>query len=178
MAGLVEQALTDATHALMERDSALAQRVIDGDDVIDQLEVEIDATPERAWSALTEEIDRWWLPDFRATGDKSTVTLEAKPGGLLLESHPSGTQLIWYTVQMVQPGSTLYLIGHTAPDWGGPSVSMLKLALSECDGGTLLTISDSILGRVSESHLTNVNDGWNLLFGTGFKEHVERGLEA
>lgn len=42
MAGLVEQALTDATRALMERDSALAQQVIEGDDAIDQLEVEID----------------------------------------------------------------------------------------------------------------------------------------
>jgi len=42
MAGLVEQALTDATRALMERDSVLAKTVIDGDDTIDQLEVEID----------------------------------------------------------------------------------------------------------------------------------------
>ncbi len=42
MAGLVERALSDAGKALVERDSALAQKVIDGDDEIDQLEVEID----------------------------------------------------------------------------------------------------------------------------------------
>ncbi len=42
MAGLVERALSDAGKALIERDSVLAQKVIDGDDVIDQLEVEID----------------------------------------------------------------------------------------------------------------------------------------
>lgn len=42
MAGLVEKALGDAARSLMERDSALAQSVIDGDDAIDQLEVEID----------------------------------------------------------------------------------------------------------------------------------------
>lgn len=42
MAGLVEQALAKATKALMERDAALAREVVDGDDVIDQLEVEID----------------------------------------------------------------------------------------------------------------------------------------
>jgi len=42
MAGLVERALTDATRALVERDSAMAQAVIDGDDDIDHLEVEID----------------------------------------------------------------------------------------------------------------------------------------
>lgn len=42
MAGLVEQALVQATKALLERDSALAQKVIDGDDAIDELEVEID----------------------------------------------------------------------------------------------------------------------------------------
>lgn len=42
MAGLVEKALADAARSLMERNSELAQSVIDGDDTIDQLEVEID----------------------------------------------------------------------------------------------------------------------------------------
>lgn len=42
MAGMVEHALADATRALVERDSTLAEQVIAGDDAIDQLEVEID----------------------------------------------------------------------------------------------------------------------------------------
>ena len=42
MAGLVERALADATRALVERKPALARQVIDGDNAIDELEVEID----------------------------------------------------------------------------------------------------------------------------------------
>lgn len=42
MAGMAERALTDAGKALFERDSELAQKVIDGDDEIDRMEVEVD----------------------------------------------------------------------------------------------------------------------------------------
>ena len=42
MAGMVEKALDDALKALIERDSELAQQVIDGDDLIDGEEIEID----------------------------------------------------------------------------------------------------------------------------------------
>jgi len=41
-AGMAERALADAGKALFERDTELAQTVIDGDDEIDQMEVEID----------------------------------------------------------------------------------------------------------------------------------------
>ena len=137
-----------------------------------ELEVELATTPERAWIALTAEIDKWWLPDFRATGEKSTVSLDLRPGGALLEVNPDGTQLVWYTVQMVQPGTALYLVGHTAADWGGPNVSMLKLALSAQADGTLLTISDAIVGRINSDQLAGINSGWQALFGTGFKNYL------
>ncbi len=42
MAGMAERALADAGRALVDRDSELAKKVIEGDDEIDQMEVEID----------------------------------------------------------------------------------------------------------------------------------------
>lgn len=42
MGGLVEKQLGDALHALLEVDSALAEHVIEGDDRINQMEVDID----------------------------------------------------------------------------------------------------------------------------------------
>lgn len=137
-----------------------------------ELEVELATTPERAWTALTAEIDQWWLPDFRATGPKSTVSLDLRPGGALLEVSPEGTQLVWYTVQMVQPGAALYLVGHTAADWGGPSISILKLALTARGEGTLLTISDAVVGRVNADQLAVISSGWQALFGAGLKKHL------
>lgn len=139
-----------------------------------ELEVSLDAPPERAWTAMIDEIDQWWLPDFRATGEKSVVRLDARAGGTLLETGPAGEELVWYTVQMVQPGQALYLVGHTAADWGGPSLSMLKLALKPSPDGSTLTISDSILGRVTPSQIQGIGDGWQNLFGTGLRAHVAK----
>jgi uncharacterized protein YndB with AHSA1/START domain len=138
-----------------------------------ELEVDLEAPVERVWTALTEEIDSWWLPDFRATGEGSVVRLDARTGGALVETSPDGVELVWYTVQMVRPGSTLYLVGHTARDWGGPSVSMLKLSLTARPGGSRLSISDSIVGQVSEAQLASVEGGWKNLFGDGLGSYLQ-----
>ncbi len=137
-----------------------------------ELEVELRASPEKAWRALTEEIDKWWLPDFRATGEGSVVRLETRAGGSLVEETPDGNELVWYTVQMVTPGSRLYLVGHAAADWGGPNVSMLKIALAPQGKGSVLTISDSIVGRINDAQLEGIADGWKALFGKGFADYV------
>jgi phosphate transport system protein len=42
MGAMVEDAITDSIRALLERDSAIAERVIAADDAIDQMELEID----------------------------------------------------------------------------------------------------------------------------------------
>ena len=132
-----------------------------------ELEIPLQATRERAWQALTEEVDRWWLADYRACGEGSRLSLDPRPGGLLLEAHEDGTQLAWYTVQMVQPGRALYLVGHTAPDWGGPVLSMLKLQLNERAGGCTLLLSDAMTGRIDEQVAEGTERGWRALFGDG-----------
>lgn len=142
-----------------------------------ELEVELEASPERAWAALTEEIDDWWLPDFRAAGPRSIVRLEARAGGSLVEEGTDGAALVWYTVQMVQPGKALYLVGHTAPDWGGPSLSMLKLALEVRGSGTVLKISDAIVGNVSADQGASLADGWRKLFEEGLATHLAAAKE-
>ena len=139
-----------------------------------ELEVQLKTTPERAWRGLVEEIDAWWLPDFRAVGEKSTVRLDLRPGGGLIETGPDGTELVWYQVQMVRPGRDLYLVGHTAPDWGGPAISMLKLSLRPRENECILTISDALIGRTSDRQLESLLEGWRTLFGGGLKAHLER----
>lgn len=139
-----------------------------------ELEIEIKATRNRVWEALTGEIDAWWLPDFRSLGD-SVVTLDPVAGGSLIERCEDGRSLLWYTVQMIVPTESMYLVGHTAPDWGGPTLSMLKLELQDRDGGCALLISDALLGRVSPTQTGSLSDGWRQLFTDGLGRHV---LEA
>ncbi len=138
------------------------------------LEIPLQAPVAQAWKALIEEIDQWWLADFRVCGTGSRFSLDPRPGGLLLEAHEDGTQLAWYTVQMVQPGKALYLIGHTAPDWGGPVLSMLKLQLKEREGGCALALSDVMTGRIDEKVVQGTEDGWKALFGDGLGGWLEQ----
>jgi len=75
---------------------------------------------------------------------------------------------------MMQPGKALYLVGHTAPDWGGPKLSMLKLSLEARGGGTVLKVGEALMGRLNDDS-SGTAEGWQQLFGDGLKKHVEGG---
>lgn len=140
-----------------------------------ELEIAIEAPPDAVWEALVHRTDAWWLPDFRMLGSDSVVTLEPHAGGQLLEQQPDGASLLWYTVIMCMPGRSLQLVGHLAPEFGGPASSTLQLQISAAaaGAGTLLRVSDALFGRVSEAGAQNQKDGWALLFGDGLKHHLE-----
>lgn len=139
-----------------------------------ELEIPIHASPERVWRGLTQEIDAWWLPDFHMAGAGSHLTFDARAGGQLLEQSDDGGSLLWWTVQACTPGRLLYLFGHIAPDWGGPTTSMMKLELVEIDGGCTLRVSDALFGHVTDDHARSLQEGWTQLFTDGLKKHVER----
>ena len=140
-----------------------------------ELEIAIAAPRERVWKAIFEETNAWWLPDFHAAGEGSVMTFDPKPGGRgLVEDTPDGGGLLWYSVHMYLPGQfKIYLIGHIAPEWGGPTTSSLKLAVEAADSGSLLKIADARHGNVDEKHLQSYQDGWQQLFTDGLKHFVE-----
>ena len=138
-----------------------------------ELEIPIQAPVEVVWKALTEDTNAWWLPDFHMVGEGSVVTLEARGGGQLIEIQAEGGSLLWYTVQCCKPGEVLHLVGHVAPDWGGPATTMLKLALEENDGGTRLRVSDALFGCIDDDSVQSLIDGWTQLFTEGLAKHAE-----
>lgn len=139
-----------------------------------QFEVSIKRSAADIWRLMVEKTDAWWMSDFRALGEDSKVTLNAETGGQLIESTPDGGSLEWYRVQMVVPGKSLYLVGYMAPDWGGPTISMLKLEIEERDHGATLMVSDALLGNVSETSADTAESGWRMLFNDGLKRLAER----
>lgn len=143
-----------------------------------ELQIAIDAPRERAWRAIVDETNAWWLPDFHMVGEGSTVTLDTRAGGGLVERLPDGGSLLWMTVQWCRPEQfTLYLVGHTAPDWGGPSTSHLKLELSpRDDDGCTLKVVDAIVGRVDDATIESLESGWTQLFTDGLKAFAERDI--
>lgn len=139
-----------------------------------QFEFMIQSTLENVWRCLINDINQWWLGDFKTLGSDSVISLDASASGALRETGSDGSSLDWYTVQMCNQKQSLYLVGYLAPDWGGPSVSMLKLSLQQKDQGCLFTVSDGLMGNVSEKGANMTMEGWKAMFEESFKRHVEQ----
>ena len=138
------------------------------------LEIPIEAPRATVWQALSSEVDAWWPADFRMVGEGSVLSFDAQAGGQLVERKEGGGSLLWYTVQMCTPGESIHLVGHVAPEWGGPTTSMLKIALEEEEEGhTLVQLEDSLFGHVTEETMQSLQEGWTLLLGSGLKTYAE-----
>ncbi len=144
-----------------------------------ELEIAIDGSREKVWQAITRDTNLWWLPDFHVTGADSIIELRAEAGGQLIERRENGTSLLWYTVHMVDPGKSIHLVGHSFPEWGGPSTTMLKIAVDgedgEDGGPSVVRITDSLFGGSSDKAVESLREGWTTLFTDGLKRFVETG---
>lgn len=139
-----------------------------------QFNVPIERSSADVWNLMINDINEWWMNDFRALGQDSTIALSAIAGGQLIESAADNSTLEWYRVQMVMPKKSIHLVGYLAPDWGGPTSSMLKLAFEDRDTGSTLVVSDALMGNVTAASAKSAEDGWKILFGEGLKKYAEK----
>jgi uncharacterized protein YndB with AHSA1/START domain len=139
-----------------------------------ELEVPIEASSATVWQSLFEEIDAWWHPDFYMAGEPHHIAFEPKLGGRLYELTEQGSGLTWYQVIAIEPGKSVTLAGTFAPPFAGPATNTMHLSLEpKGDGQTVLRLSESVFGNVSEKMKTMLEEGWKQLFEGGLKKHVE-----
>ncbi|MEM8961719.1 MAG: SRPBCC domain-containing protein [Acidobacteriota bacterium] len=134
-------------------------------------QIDIDASTEQVWTALTEKIGLWWLGDFKILGSDSVTTLEPWPGGRLYEQN-GDRGLLWYTVLSIDPGSSLSLGGYCTPAFGGPLSTLITIELAEHDGGTRLQVGDALFGHIDEQRASSLESGWQQLFDA-LRQYVE-----
>lgn len=137
------------------------------------LDIPIDATIERVWTTLLD-IGSWWLPDYYATPEPHTMLLEAEPGGRVFEKAEDGSGLLWFWVTSITPQKSMHLAGHLSPPFGGPATSQLYIALEkQDDGGTRLSVVNTMFGAVDDDSREQVESGWRALFTDGLKRRAE-----
>ena len=139
-----------------------------------ELEIPIDASPERTWSVLTEETNAWWPTHFHVLGEDSTVALEMEPGGRFVETKPDGTSLIWFRVESIEAGKSLSVAGYLFPKWGGPATTLVVFSVEPREGGSLVRVSDSLFGHVPDSSIESLTSGWIDLFQNGLAPYAAR----
>lgn len=97
-------------------------------------------------------------PDFRMVSATSRVSFDVHAGSQMIETSADGGSLLWYTVLMCVPSQSIDFVGCVSAKYGG----------------TLLCISDAIVGHVKEDSLARLESGWMQLFRDGLKAHVEK----
>ena len=143
-----------------------------------ELQVAIAAPPERVWDALVLETSDWWPRDFFTDQRAMSMVCEPRLGGRLYEDWDGGRGRTWYTILTFDPPHVLEMAGHLFPAFGGPAETMLRLELEEKDSGTVLKLSDSIMGRADSSTRASIHGGWRAIFADAFRAHVERVIRS
>ena len=132
------------------------------------LEIEIAAPLAATWNTMIEDIGKWWRADFLVCRDSRGMSLEPRVGGLLSETaRGDGTGFVWGQIIRFEPDAHLAFTAQIVPPWGGPAQSVVQINLESSGPGTKLTLSDSLIGHLTDELLGNMADGWNLLFGEG-----------
>src|SRR5438270_8194336 len=110
-----------------------------------ELNIEIDASIEKVWNAVIEDITLWWPRDFYACANTKNFVIEPKVGGRLYEDAGNGNGVQWYTIIAIDPPKSMNLAGYLAPPYAGPATTLLRLELeSTGKEKTNFKVSDSV----------------------------------
>ncbi len=137
------------------------------------LEIPIKADVNSVWKALTEETGKWWPNEYYTSSKTKNFILEAKLGGLMYEDAGESEGLVWAIVIGINSPSVIQLKGHLSPQFGGPAISFVTIALEEKQNETLLKVEDSVFGYISADLKTRLTNNWQAIFGEGLKNHIE-----
>lgn len=134
-------------------------------------ETELEASPEVVFTALTRDVQSWWI--MRQTVPASSLTLEPRVGSSLIERSPDGHEVIWGTLEEVRRPDRLYFSGRFAVEGAVAGRVHFDLARTG-SGGCHLLLSHQALGNISEATRKSFHAGWGKLIGQCLTTHLRR----
>lgn len=138
-----------------------------------KLDIPIDASIDLVWKCLVDDIGIWWRKDFHTSPKTKSFIMEPFVGGRMYENYGEGNGLLWANIMVLDAPKNLEWKGHLSPSFGGPAITFMKLSLEEREGITILSLSDTTFGNVSENSKDQLTSGWKMLFEDTFKNYVE-----
>jgi len=142
-------------------------------------EISIEATPERVWTALVDQISDWWPSSFNSPSAKRFI-LEPFVGGRLYEDWGDGQGLLWGNVISLRKPALLQICGELMPDAActpdsGPATIYTTYRLEGDGAPTVVKLQDTVYGRVGDGVATSLQDGWKHILHECLKPFVEKG---
>ncbi|CAN5660964.1 hypothetical protein BH09PLA1_BH09PLA1_35370 [soil metagenome] len=139
-----------------------------------RLEVAINATPARVWSAIVNDSSKWWPRSFYTGPDPKGFIFEPQLGGQVYEDWGNDTGLVWYDVIGVDPERSLLLRGQLTAQYGGPAMTFLEIKLEATGESTTLKLHDNVFGVIGEKTQAAMTEGWKILMEESLKKFVEQ----
>lgn len=138
-----------------------------------ELEVHVNAAPERVFDALTGDVSAWWGRPYVHSERARAVHVEPKVGGRCWEDWGGGEGALYATVTKVERPRLLRLDGPFG--MSGLCHSVVTYSLEAAAAGTLVKVSHSAAGEIDEEARRDYTMGWEDLLRTRFPAFVERG---
>jgi DNA-binding transcriptional ArsR family regulator len=138
-----------------------------------EMEATFQATPDRVFQSLTNEIDAWW--SYRVSDD-SRMYLEPQVGGRLYEAFKGGGML-YALVTFLKEGEEIRMSGPMGLV-DNDSNSIINFTLqADSSGATRLWLSHRFLGSVNALVVDTFKRSWIELLTLHLKSLVEEGIQ-
>lgn len=124
-------------------------------------EHQIAADPGTVWDILTTRIGEWWREPYRMFDNNDRITLDLKPGGLLVETNADGDLGVWGTVTRIKPGAMVELSGSCSMPgavWG-----TFTFSVEPDRDGTTVSLHHVAIGTMSDRQGAGYNQGWETM---------------
>ncbi len=134
-------------------------------------EIKINASPEKVFAHLTNDITAWW--DHGFSENPKAIILEPKFGGRFYEDMGNGDGVIYCNVMHVVKNKKLVMQG--AMGMQGAVFGNIAFELLGDGKSTILKLAHHAFGDISDDHKKNYTAGWQSLLGVRLKGLVEGG---
>lgn len=134
-----------------------------------------EASAEKVWNALVNDIDLWWPKDHSWWGKDGTFTLEAKARGCFREIAGDKSAEHMH-ISFVDPMKTLRMTGGLGPLQGMGMFGALNWVFSEKDGNTVVTLTYHVHGINPDGFekLAPIVGKVQAMQLNGLKNHIEK----
>ncbi len=134
-------------------------------------EVELKASPERAWDALCD-VNAWWSHRFDLP--ESSLELDPRPGGLFWQKSTGSNGVVFGQVTFIEHGKKIRLTGPLGQTT--PVTSVYEWELKPKGNASLLKLRHQCVGLISADAHQSYSHGWAQLWGhlRDFIEHGKR----
>ncbi len=128
-----------------------------------ELQTSCRATPETVWATLVDDIDAWWQAPYVRSAERTSLTLDPRPGGLLLETWGEYGGAVWATVTASRAPYVLSFDGTFMMNEA--LAGSVDISIASAGEDVTISLIQRALGAIDDDTVALWQRGWTDLLG-------------